>query len=175
MAIDREKIGKIADFVRATLSLSVPITLEQLLAAIERLGGNCVAKSLDEMRVEAEISTPSQTNAEYRFEINYLVGRPEKRILFSIAHELGHLFLHLLEPNGNLSPAETLQRSMDVTQKELEANEFAAALLMPEEAFVIKCRDIVVDNRVDVSQIAEFFNVSVQAATVRGNVIGLWQ
>ena len=51
--------------------------------------------------------------------------KPESRILFSIAHELGHLILHLLKPDGSIQECTTLHRGAQSTRKELEANEFA--------------------------------------------------
>lgn len=60
------------------------------------------------------------------------------------------------------------------TQQKLEADEFAAAFLMPEEAFINECKEQIRGDRVNVTRVANYFNVPVQAATVRGNVLGLW-
>jgi Zn-dependent peptidase ImmA (M78 family) len=45
---------------------------------------------------------------------------------------------------------------------------------MPENEFIIKCKENMNDNKVNITKVAEYFGVSVQAATVRGNVLGLW-
>ncbi|MBQ8559668.1 MAG: ImmA/IrrE family metallo-endopeptidase [Tyzzerella sp.] len=174
MTMDRGYISEVADVVRDTLALKTPITLEELIRAIEELGGRCIPGVKEEMGIEAQISTPSEEHSEYRFTIQYLEGKPAKRILFSIAHEVGHLVLHLLGENGTLLQDETFARGMHTTQKELEANEFAAALLMPAEEFILKCEEMVSGNKISITKVAECFNVSVQAATVRGNVLGLW-
>lgn len=61
-------------------------------------------------------------------------GRPLGRIHFTIAHELGHFYLHrgyLL--SGRSHGSITDFRSHDVMEQ--EADEFAAALLMPLELF----------------------------------------
>ena len=117
------KIGKnvdlVADFVRNSLSLNVPITLDMLCAAIkEKLSGDCVPKENDELDVDAQIVTLDENN----FEIHYLRDRPETIILFSISHELGHLFLHLLEKDGKLKKHTVCQRNMTHTKQEREAN-----------------------------------------------------
>lgn len=172
MTIDRN-IDLAADFVRNSLSLNAPVTLDELRKAIrERLNGRCNPRNNDELGVDAEIITSCES--EYNFEINYLSERPTTRILFSISHELGHLFLHLLEEDGNLRKDVTYQRDMTGTRQEYEANEFAAAFLMPEDIFISKCREYMEENRVNITKVADYFRVSVQAATVRGNVLDLW-
>jgi len=52
---------------------------------------------------------------------------------FTIAHELGHYFLHSGNPVGSI-PIR-VRRSGESTVVEQQANRFAAALLMPREAF----------------------------------------
>lgn len=174
MTINRRAINKIADVVRTALSLSVPITLEALCEAVYKLGGACISASSGELQVDAQITALDDTDEQHRFVIRYLEDKLDTRILFSIAHEMGHLFLHLLNENGTLRQAETFQRNMETTQEELEANEFAAALLMPEEIFIVKSKEFMTKDKINVTKMAEYFNVSVQAATVRGNVLELW-
>ncbi len=174
MTIDRSSINKVAGVVRTALSLNVPITLETLCEAINKLDGECVVDSSGQLKVDAQITTVNDSDEQRKFEIRYLGNKCETRILFSIAHEMGHLFLHLLNKDGTLKQAETFQRNMETTQEELEANEFAAALLMPEEAFIVKSKELMSEDKINVTKMAEYFNVSVQAATVRGNVLELW-
>lgn len=66
-------------------------------------------------------------------------GRTAGRVRFSVAHELGHYYLHrdyLLAGHAHDSQADF--RSRD--SKEQEADEFAARLLMPRELFVNEVR-----------------------------------
>lgn len=170
MRIDKN-IDLVADFVRNSLSLNVPISLDMLCKAIEeKLLGKCVPRANGELDVDAQIVTLSENS----FEINFLSDRPETRILFSISHELGHLFLHLLEKDGKLKEHSICQRDLTKTRQEYEANEFAAVLLMPEDEFISKCWENMNENKINVTKVANYFKVSVQAATVRGNVLGLW-
>lgn len=170
MGVNRRNIDAAADIVRNSLALEVPISLSELSAVINRkLPGRCEPDT--KLSIDAEIRTFDQGR---RFEVKYQKDKPETRILFSIAHEMGHLFLHLLKQDGTLKESEVLQRDMSWNEEELEANEFAAAFLMPEEKFVEKCREHLDGNRINVTKVAKDFNVSVQAATVRGNVLGLW-
>lgn len=171
MSINRTYVDMAADLVRTALELPIPITLESLCDAIRnKLPGNCISKKSDELNVDAQIVTTG--NSE--FEIQYMEERPNTRISFSISHELGHLFLHLLEKNGTLRENKVCQRDLTQNTQELEANEFAAAFLMPEEEFIFKCDECTSNNKVNITKVADYFNVSVQAATVRGNVLKLW-
>lgn len=170
IGVMRKNIDIVADLVRNFLSLTVPISVEGLCDAVnEKLPGQC--SPTKDLRVDAEIKTNAGTD---QFVIRYLPDKPETRILFSIAHELGHLFLHLLDDNGKIMFNEGFQRNMEKTEQELEANEFAAAFLMPDDRFVEVCRKNLKGQKVNVTKVADAFNVSVQAATVRGNVLGLW-
>ena len=62
---------------------------------------------------------------------------PEKRKRFTIAHELGHLMLHKNEKlhvdSSSLVALRSELSSMAVDDHEIEANQFAAELLMPFE------------------------------------------
>ena len=58
---------------------------------------------------------------------------------------------------------------------EWEANEFAAALLMPREEFINVCMNNAdAFGNVDLNVVAKNFGVSKQAAKVRGSVLKLW-
>lgn len=96
-----------------------------------------------------------------------------KRDRFTIAHELGHLFLHLSaikeENSGNIMRATRWVDQDDPSQQraEWEANWFAAAFLMPREEFSKTVNDLGVDDA------ARTFDVSQKAAEVRANSLGL--
>ncbi len=109
-------------------------------------------------------------------------NHPATRQQFTIAHEIGHFILHKdVLDSGNLLPTmykvgdgitpalaradytNPLYRSM-----ETEANKFAAELLMPKDEFIQKaneCEDLV--------ELALSFKVSVGAASIRANNLGI--
>jgi len=60
--------------------------------------------------------------------INTGGGIPKERQLFSLVHELGHLLLHL---SGDIGEETEKEKKM-----EQEADEFAAAFLIPRDAFL---------------------------------------
>jgi hypothetical protein len=108
--------------------------------------------------------------------VEALDGVPRQR--FSLAHELGHYVLHFLpQPDGRGLFACTSQ-DMAIQQaqadlvharQEMEANQFAAALLMPEPA--VKAMHQVVGGRL--FALARHFQVSQQAMEIRLNRLGL--
>lgn len=91
---------------------------------------------------------------------------------FTIAHELGHYFMHL-EQGGefidNLTDLFRGDQETDVTKTvEVEANYFAAALLMNEELIRNKWAQLL-----DIESMAEVFKVSKEAMGIRLNSLGL--
>lgn len=99
----------------------------------------------------------------------------EERKKFTIAHELGHLFLHMgYRINSDLWNRQknaTYYRAGD-SLMEYQANEFAAALLMPKEAYKDVMERNTIGNKVETSKIADYFGVSVSAASNRGKFLG---
>lgn len=83
---------------------------------------------------------------------------------FTIAHELGHYFLHSRQGETPLVAAR-----MDSELPEWEANWFAAAFLMPEG----KLREFWEKRPHDSYAGASFFQVSQQAYEVRAKSLGL--
>lgn len=84
-----------------------------------------------------------------------------ERDLFTIAHEIGHLFLHSNQ-KVELARGESSMKIYEST--EWQANTFAAALLMPADK--IKSTDTKFT-------LARRFGVSLQAAELRLNKLGI--
>lgn len=87
---------------------------------------------------------------------------------FTLAHELGHLFL------GHVDEYEILYRR-GANELEYAANEFAAELLMPRDPFIeVVNQNVDDDGRCDIDEVASFFQVSPSAALTRGKFLGLF-
>jgi len=91
---------------------------------------------------------------------------------FTIAHELGHLQYH----EGEIHVDRKLQlnrrdqvSSLAIDPDEMEANRFAAELLMPFKMIVVelKARPIDIEDGVEIKKLAEKYQVSAQAMTHR--------
>ena len=108
------------------------------------------------------------------FEILVEKNKSKERQYFTIAHELGHYFLHKEKiKEGNVifdSDPISLYRSNNGlnNSEETEANFFAASLLMPEE----RVRSVWKVTR-SVEECARFFDVSFTAMSIRFEVLGL--
>ena len=128
-------VDECVDIVCNAVKVQSPLTLEQLCQIIqENLPGSCVPK--DNLKEDARLVILDDSS----FTIEYANTVPETKLLFSIAHELGHLILHFLEDDGN-GKLKT-KESVNIGEvEEYEANEFAAYLLMPDEQFISKCKE----------------------------------
>ena len=109
----------------------------------------------------------------------------ENRKRFTIAHELGHYFLNH-QRNGlfidkhkkNFSVFyRNTQSSTGELEQEVEANTFAAALLMPKHIVIEKVKQYGLDlsssneDDAEIQQLAKLFKVSKQAMSFRlGNI-----
>ena len=97
-------------------------------------------------------------------------GQRLERRRFSIAHELGHLFIPTHESRGTgWCGEEDMSAGADSANTfEWEANDFAAELLMPRHLFARDIANVVPAFR-DVSRLAgeEWYQVSITAAALR--------
>ena len=101
---------------------------------------------------------------------------PPYRKRFSIAHELGHHFLHLVNDGEILDTHRDMFRDKEPAEgpvserrlRELEANWFAASLLMPEEFVRSEW-----ENNSIVPRLAKAFNVSREAMGYRLDALDL--
>lgn len=151
-------------------SYDIQIPIQNIDDIVVSLGGS--------VQTGHSFTDGSVTKEGDSFKISLSPFQNEKRRRFTIAHELGHLFLHM----GYLTNEELWKRQDDhtyhrsgisVSEREYQANEFAAAFLMPEKAYLKKLNDCLIEgNKVNTTKIAEYFNVSVEAASNRGKFLG---
>jgi Zn-dependent peptidase ImmA (M78 family) len=98
---------------------------------------------------------------------------------FTIAHELGHLILHKDEKlhvdEGAAIGFRTPESSLAVDDNEIEANQFAAELLMPQDLIRRDLKKLPSDIEPEtaVAQLARRYQVSIQAMTIRLNGLGV--
>lgn len=84
---------------------------------------------------------------------------------FTIAHELGHYYLH---HNGDMKYVDL--RSGKTTPTEVEANKFASELLMPTNLVVREYDKLLFPT---VAEMARIFDVSPAAMKIRLSTLGL--
>lgn len=103
----------------------------------------------------------------------------ENRMRFTLAHELAHYFndKDYLESNGEIKDeskhskkwlfrSETCKHDSDMYKRDVEANRWAAELLMPQQTFIHKWK-----NSTNAEEVAEYFMVSSDAVKVRAAVL----
>jgi Zn-dependent peptidase ImmA (M78 family) len=127
-----------------------------------------------ETKLQSGVSGVSMIDSEKKI-ITVNEGQHPNRKRFTLAHELGHIVLeHDTELNISENPSEGAiflfrnDRSATGSDwREVEANLFAAAILMPKElvdsALAGKFR---VDEK-DITELAEKFGVSTMAMSIR--------
>ena len=141
-----------------------------------------IQKDKDDLEIylvdlDEELSGAIGFNAKSRkFEIFVNRKKPQNRQNFTLAHELGHYFLHqeIIRSEETLIDGEDTDINLfrvdegSSTQIEREANEFAADILMPAE-FVNRAWEAIGN----VEECAALFHVSIAAMSIRLERLGL--
>lgn len=104
------------------------------------------------------------------FQIFLALHTGKERDRFTVAHELGHYFLHYYLPTQQGRTVAALKAKRAGSGRvEWEANWFAAGFLMPEKQFSAAYEEL---GR-DVYLVASRFGVSQSAARIRVETLGL--
>lgn len=106
----------------------------------------------------------SKEDKRYTILLNKKDNNNRKR--FTLAHELGHFFLDKELLESDEIHIDILYRCSD--EKEKEIDYFAGALLMPKRLI-----EIMYEDNPSISELAEIFEVSESAMTVRLDILGL--
>lgn len=147
-----------------------PVKVKDLAAKFARV----IERDLD-----PEISgalMPPGSNGEWVIVVNKTHGPTRKR--FTIAHELGHLLLHAFKtPHADRRYRFRDARSSEGSAfEEIQANQFAAELLMPRRMLMREVQNVDIDPAEEahqerfealVKELAERYEVSRQAMSIR--------
>lgn len=168
----RNDIHVFADKVRDALDLDLPVDLPE---AVKLLGGELKFDLDDSDEIEAMVAKTGRG-----FVIRLRKDQKGQRHKFSIAHELGHLFLHMgylvdqKKWDAIRDYKDSVKFRYGYSTEELEAHEFAAAFLMPKDEF-LECAEAQYKNgHYDLDRISKHFGVSAEAARTRGRWLGLF-
>ncbi|MCG8617580.1 MAG: ImmA/IrrE family metallo-endopeptidase [Desulfobacterales bacterium] len=174
MQIDKRKINILADKVRLALDMKTsPYDPEE---AISKLGGSIEIKDINQ---DIDAILLKSGNDSFKIHLN---DKSSNRNRFTLAHELGHLFLHMgfIIDREKWDAIDSFEdsvyfRSDTYSLQEFEANEFAASFLMPKEEFIEISEDYLNNNKYDLGPIADHFQVSVKAVENRGKWFGIFE
>lgn len=153
-------IKRIADRVREVAKFD-PVKETDFAKVVEAFGGKI--ESGENLSSEDSI----KVSGKHRFSITLDSSATQERKRFTMAHELGHYFLHSRQGAVSLKAFR-----LGTSLAEQEANFFAANLLMPEEEF--KKRWNSSKSKVEAFRIAEMaslFHVSTAAAAARAEYL----
>lgn len=159
----RNMINSLTSDIIKMFNINIPI--RDMTQLVEDLGG---AIEVGKFSLGGNIKKD-----EDGFKIILSSFQDEKRKRFIIAHELGHLFLHM----GYLTNRDLWNKQdnnvyyhTENHDKEYQANEFATSLLMPELEYFEIMKKYTKGNYTDTLKIAEYFNVSVDMASNREKI-----
>ena len=166
----KEGVHRFAEEVGQKVGYHPGFSIEPI---VTELGGSIV--HLSPFAVGGEPPPSIYVVNNRKFTIYLPITTAPRRNRFTIAHELGHLFLHYpmvqRDVPGAAMEATRWVNEDDADQRraEWEANWFAAGFLMPENHFRELCR---VHNN-DRGAIAEALDVSEPAVHIRARNMGL--
>lgn len=165
----RHLIDKLADAVRSLYGITAPI--DDIDETVKKIGGTVVEDASMDGFSDGRIRKLTARS----FEIAVSPFQSKERRNFTVAHELGHLFLHM----GFMTDEDRWQQQDSVayyrggrSELEYQANEFAAAFLMPQWEYESVLKEHTEGNLVDTAEIARYFHVSIDAAANRGKWLG---
>jgi Zn-dependent peptidase ImmA (M78 family) len=165
----REIDGRAAGLLRQCRLMSAPVDVESVA---QHLGAQVVYDDLEDdvsgfLLREKGISTIAINKKHH-----------PNRQRFTLAHECGHLFLHAQQGDRLWLDKTLFFRDDSKTGdhfSEIEANQFAAGLLMPEDLLKASLGDTGPVSDTDVVRLSLKFQVSERAMTVRLISLGLLQ
>ena len=162
-------IDNLAEVIIKAYGITIPI--HNIDAVVKRMGGSVNEQiGLDDL-YDGTIRKTGHDS----FSIVISPFQSQQRKAFTVAHELGHLFLHMgfqIDPVVWENQDDTVYRRFGSSEQEYQANEFAAALLMPRKEYLEVLQNNIKNGRVDISAVASYFHVSNAAAGNRGRFLG---
>lgn len=157
-------IAKARSVIKENSLCSLPINVEALCSSL-----GIEVQYVDFAAIESEVNMEISGAILKRDKVyTILVNEddPDVRARFTIAHELGHYYLHM--KNDNRKIITSFRR--DQSPRETEANKFAAELLMPKVLIEEEYDKMVIPVS---DTLAKKFNVSKPAMRIRLDGLGL--
>lgn len=166
--LSKSQISDMAENIALKLGYHYGGDIEKI---VKDLGGKILYQDIFDL--DSSDSGSIVINNPTDFEITLALHTSKERDRFTIAHELGHYFLHYLLYNFN-NQANSGNKKFKASRygsgkTETEAHWFAASFLMPEESFKEEFHKL--DG--NYIELAEKFGVSLSACKVRAESLNL--
>lgn len=153
--LSRAKIRGIAEYVRTTLGVGVPVDMVKLIEhVLPHYGVEFEVLHAAQMKDDEALTYPDDLRMVFREDVYAHLLNCDPRANFTAAHEVGHLMLH---QGVGLARSNSRQPHAAFRDSEWQADAFAAELLMP----VSTCRGA------DIWTLAARCRVSRAAARIR--------
>lgn len=144
-----EKVAEVAEFN--------PIEQPDFIEVVKIFGGSV------ELNPVSFLTDSIEVNAKFDFKIKLDPSATKERQRFTLAHELGHYFLH--SKQGQI-PIKAFRSGSNLAEQ--EANFFAANILMPKKLFIAKYKSFSRRSQFErETEMANLFHVSVPAIRAR--------
>ena len=170
----RIMIDKITEYVRKEYKIIGPIS--DIESIVVSMGGIIVEKTAIDDLSDIWIRKSGKESFEIFLPPVQISWTIERRN-FMIAHELGHLFLHMgfrINDDKWNNQMKGFYRNNDA-ETNYQANEFAKAFLMPEEEYGEILNRYTKGNRVNIKEVANHFHVAINIAASRGQLLGYFE
>lgn len=172
----RRTINKQAEVLFDKLGLEPGFDIKN---TVEKLGGEIQIKENLKENIEAQICPQHGDCDGFLIECRTAFDIDDAYTRFSIAHELGHLFLHMASPDeqkGYKLSGRYHKETQNTSICEWEAEEFAAAFLMPEKIFRIKVDTVRMNKNINdkIEYLANMFKVPYKSVITRGKSLEIW-
>lgn len=164
--LKKEAVHKLAESIATQVGWEPGGDITEM---VRRLGGSVEIE--DTLFSDPERTGSLFVDSPQRFRIIVPSHTSPERDRFTVAHEFGHFVLHYLwkRQKDPLYPPQIVAYRRGSDRIEWEANWFAGAFLMPEEAFRVAYGL----HAGDLWSLAARFKVSTKAAEVRAKELGL--
>lgn len=166
-------INRQAERLYKVLNLSPGFSTDKV---VTDLGGEIVHVKEVEDNADAQI-TPNEEGNSFRILcVNKEID--EEYVRLAVAHELGHLFLHMskITDSGKYVIEGTYaHKNISSSMVEWEAEEFALAFLMPENVFINAVEEAEGNEKIvdKIQWLADEFKVPFKSVIVRRKSLGI--
>jgi Zn-dependent peptidase ImmA (M78 family) len=131
---------------------------------------DCLGIGLEYVKFDDEQISGLLVNKDGKVRIGVNQTQPSNRQRFTVAHEIGHFILHVNKPifiDEVQQKFRDKESSKGTYSEEIEANAFAAELLMPESFIRADMATLKRWDKESLQQLAEKYEVSLEAFIYR--------
>lgn len=155
------------------------LSIRKIEEIIEHYGGQIEKKENAKPCVKTQPHINEDEQIAFSIEVSVYDDKSEedyiKRMKESLMHEFAHVYISFMINRGKFLKVTSDRETPALTEKELSANYFARAFLMPKNEFIRRVLENSFNNLCNFEEVAKIFEVRVQAVIDRGRDLALWE